>query len=111
MLRRDADAGKIICARQLRALVDCEEDAERLGCLKGVHSRNEELDCLEMNLDRVSMDCRFAMRELTKCMLTPHRFLPMEIASVMLLATTYMVVWRPRCRGPSSIQYYSFLPQ
>ena len=32
------------------------------------------------------------MHELSKCLLTPHFFLPMEIASVMLLATASVVL-------------------
>lgn len=72
-------------------LVDCAEDAARIGCLK--RSTNEELECLEVNIDRLNRECRISMHELSKCLLTPHLFLPMEILSVIMLATASIVLF------------------
>ena len=77
----------------VRVLIDCAADATRLGCMNDVRTRSEEIECLEMNVDHLTISCGLAMHELSKCLLTPHLFLPMEIASLMLLVTASVVLF------------------
>ena len=77
----------------VRVLIDCAADAARLGCMNDVRTRSEEIECLEMNVDHLTISCGLAMHELSKCLLTPHLFLPMEIASLMLLVTASVVLF------------------
>lgn len=67
----------------------CGEDAQELGCLS--RSLREEITCLEMNYNRLSPHCLGTMRELSRCLIGPHLFLPMEVAFTLLLGTASMV--------------------
>ena len=75
----------------MRVLIDCSEDAERLGCVPA--QSNEEIACIEEHLSQCSSNCRLAMHQLSQCLLSPRIFLPMEIASVTLLVTASFVLF------------------
>jgi len=72
-------------------IIECAEDAEALRCDDG--SMRAEIRCLEMGLDRVSRQCKVAMHELSQCLIGPQFFVPMEIASIMLLTTASVVLF------------------
>lgn len=56
-----APAPEGICmGEEMRVLLDCADDAARLGCPQ--YSSREEIECLDMNLDHVSVHCRVRAR-------------------------------------------------
>lgn len=86
---------------ELRVLVDCDDDfkhlqetecsAERPECCPDQHSNEEAIECLDEFFSRLSSQCRTAMHRYTECE-EPRLVLPMEVASVLLLATAAVVL-------------------
>ena len=70
---------------RLVTLAQCAKDSVQSKCC-GPCSR-DELECLERHEGELEPACRDALRNLVECLMAPRVLLPMEIASVMLLAT------------------------
>ena len=75
----------------LYALALCASDAVAIGCEPAAVSEEAELSCLEAHESSLSLECRSALlapeASLEACMHAGGRLLPMEIATVLLLAT------------------------
>ena len=64
--------GEICDPYEQNVLIECAADAQQLGCLRSHPTPSEEIECLEINLDRVSGGCRVR---------APHRPHPAQTAA------------------------------